>query len=325
MDKPLVSVVMPVFNGEKFITESVESVLNQTYTNWELIIVNDGSIDSTEQILQHYLSDKRITYYKNKKNMGLAYTYNFIFSNIKGKYIAIQEQDDISLLFRLEKEVQALEQNPVCKFVFSPAVFIDINGDDFTIWGGDGLEEGVHKPGEIFYKLYVRGTFIDSPSLLLRTPPLYFTEQYKIANDFNNYLQICHDHPICFIKQPLVKIRRGAGHASLSSNRRSLFREERRIIKNAYALYSNCDYLPITFFVYSRAMSCQLIKEGRFYFKNGYTLKSALFMLGAVIYNPIDADNWRVIAECFLPGATLKLIRKFKNMVAGMRLKWTYQ
>ena len=115
---PLINVVMPVYNGELFISGAIESILNQNYDNWELIIVNDGSTDNTESVVKKYLTYKNISYYKHDLNRGIAYTYNTVFSLCTGKYVAIQDSDDISLPDRLSN---ALTRGPVALESSCPA------------------------------------------------------------------------------------------------------------------------------------------------------------------------------------------------------------
>ena len=110
MSKPLVSVLMAVYNGEKYLLEAIESILNQTYTNFEFLIINDGSTDSTEEIILSY-SDQRIRYIKNEQNLKLIASLNKGLDLAKGKYIARMDADDISLPDRLEKQVNFLERN----------------------------------------------------------------------------------------------------------------------------------------------------------------------------------------------------------------------
>jgi glycosyltransferase involved in cell wall biosynthesis len=110
MHKPLVSVLMPVYNGEKYLIAAVNSILNQNYENIELIIINDGSVDSTEKIISKY-KDSRIIYIKNEKNLGLVQTLNNGFNLCKGKYIARMDCDDISFTERLAKQVNFMESN----------------------------------------------------------------------------------------------------------------------------------------------------------------------------------------------------------------------
>ena len=91
---PLISVILPVYNGEKYLAESIDSILNQTYRNFEFIIINDGSTDNSEQIIKSY-TDSNIYYYINKKNIGTAATLNKGINLSRGELIARMDQDDI--------------------------------------------------------------------------------------------------------------------------------------------------------------------------------------------------------------------------------------
>lgn len=107
---PQVSVVLPVYNGEKYLTESIASILAQTFEDFEFIIINDGSSDRSEEIIRSF-ADSRIRYF-SQANQGLSKTLNRGIALASGKYIARQDQDDISLSIRLEKQVLFLEENP---------------------------------------------------------------------------------------------------------------------------------------------------------------------------------------------------------------------
>jgi glycosyltransferase involved in cell wall biosynthesis len=106
----LISVVMPVYNGEKYLREAIESVLNQTYGNFEFLIINDGSIDQTDEIIRSY-SDLRIVYLQNDGNRGLVYTLNYGISQAKGEYIARMDADDISEPNRFEKQIEVFKND----------------------------------------------------------------------------------------------------------------------------------------------------------------------------------------------------------------------
>ncbi|SFJ09297.1 MULTISPECIES: glycosyltransferase [unclassified Bacillus (in: firmicutes)] len=107
------SVVMSVYNGEEYLTESIDSILNQTYPDFECIIVNDGSTDQTRQILDS-VDDNRIRVYHLEKNYGLSYGLNFGISMAKGEWIVRQDADDISLPQRIEKQARFIQSNPGC-------------------------------------------------------------------------------------------------------------------------------------------------------------------------------------------------------------------
>ena len=120
----LVSVVMPAFNGEKFIGKAIESILDQSYSWWELIIVDDASTDRTMDVIDSY-SDSRIKVYKNAENKGISYSTNLAISKSNGKYIALLDDDDMATRNRLELQVNYLENNPTIDILGGRSVNID--------------------------------------------------------------------------------------------------------------------------------------------------------------------------------------------------------
>lgn len=123
----MVSVILSTYNDEKYIRESIESVLVQTYRNFEFIIWNDGSTDSTEDIVKSFRDD-RIRYFYHE-NTGLGIALALACKEARGKYIARIDGDDICLPNRLEKEVNYLESHPDMVLVSSSVIYIDENGD----------------------------------------------------------------------------------------------------------------------------------------------------------------------------------------------------
>ena len=111
MKNPLVSILMPVYNSEKYLREAIKSILNQTFTNFELIIINDGSTDNSLKIIKSF-KDNRIKIIKNKGNLGLIKTLNKGIDLAQGKYIARMDADDIAMPKRLEKQIAFFNENP---------------------------------------------------------------------------------------------------------------------------------------------------------------------------------------------------------------------
>lgn len=107
----LVSIIMPSYNTANYIEASIESVRHQTYENWELIIVDDGSTDNTDEVVCPFLIDRRIHYLKNEQNSGAAISRNRALREAKGKWIAFLDSDDLWLPEKLEKQIQFMEQN----------------------------------------------------------------------------------------------------------------------------------------------------------------------------------------------------------------------
>ncbi|MBP7151346.1 MAG: glycosyltransferase [Paludibacteraceae bacterium] len=124
MNKPLVSIITPTYNHEKYISDCILSVISQTYENWEMIIVDDGSTDKTYEIARSFAeNDQRIKVF-TQQNVGifrLAETYNFALSVAQGKYIAILEGDDVWVSEKLSLQVEALEKNENAVFCYGQA------------------------------------------------------------------------------------------------------------------------------------------------------------------------------------------------------------
>ncbi len=111
-NNPLVSIIMPAYNAEKYIAEAIESIIAQTYTNWELLIADDGSTDNTKNIIKDYANkESRIKTYHNSENIGYLKTCNKLFKICKGELITFQDADDISVPKRIEKQYLFLKHN----------------------------------------------------------------------------------------------------------------------------------------------------------------------------------------------------------------------
>jgi glycosyltransferase involved in cell wall biosynthesis len=158
--KPLVSVVIIFLNAEKFIQESIESVFAQTYDNWELLLVDDGSTDSSTKIAQRYVEQypEKVRYLEHDghQNRGMSATRNLGIRNAKGEYIALLDSDDVWLPHKLEQQVAILESQPEAAMVYGPS-------QKWYSWTGN--PEDMQRDTE--YKLGVQSnTLIKSPTLL---------------------------------------------------------------------------------------------------------------------------------------------------------------
>ena len=111
MKDELVSIITPTYNSEKFISETINSVLNQTYTNWELLITDDCSTDKTVEIVESYVKkDCRIKFFSLKKNSGAAIARNNSIKNSKGRYISFLDSDDLWLKNKLELQINFMKK-----------------------------------------------------------------------------------------------------------------------------------------------------------------------------------------------------------------------
>ena len=159
----LVSIVVPVFNSEKFIIETIQSVKKQTYQNWELLLVNDCSTDKSEQIIRKYEEDKRIRLINLKANSGAAIARNTGINNAKGKYIAFLDADDLWNKEKLEKQIKFMEENNY-DFTFTGYEFADENGNN--------LGKVVNVPKQINYKQALKNTTIFTSTVIFNVEKL---------------------------------------------------------------------------------------------------------------------------------------------------------
>lgn len=132
----LVSIIMPSFNTGKYIDKAIESVLVQTYKNWELIIVDDCSTDNTDEVVEKYINDKRIRYLKNDNNSGAAVSRNRALMEAKGKWIAFLDSDDLWMTEKLTEQIKFMKIND---YHFTYTNYLEINekgiDTDITVSG----------------------------------------------------------------------------------------------------------------------------------------------------------------------------------------------
>jgi len=144
MEKSLVSIITPCFNSEKFISETIHSVQNQTYQNWEMIVVDDCSTDQTATIIEQFVkNDARIRFFQLEKNSGAGIAREMALSQAKGDYISFLDADDLWKPLKLEKQLQFLKDNKI-HFTFS---FYDCIDEE-----GNALNKRVEAPRNLSYR-----------------------------------------------------------------------------------------------------------------------------------------------------------------------------
>jgi glycosyltransferase involved in cell wall biosynthesis len=194
---------MPVYNGEKFLRESINSILNQTYTNFEFIIIDDGSKDSSVEIIKGY-KDKRIKFYRNHKNKGLPYTLNRGIDLSRGKYIARMDHDDVSLTYRLEKQVTFMEDNPEIDICGS-AIVTEFKGTD-KIFRQPSHHEEI-KATLLFKNAMAHPTIVMRKKSMVKCGLLYDPLMVN-AEDYELWTRVCWSLKMANIYEPLLNYRR---------------------------------------------------------------------------------------------------------------------
>ncbi len=246
MKNPKISVIMPVYNGEKYLNEAIDSILHQTYTNFEFIILNDGSTDKTEEIILSY-DDPRIVYVKNEENLQIVKTLNKGIDLAKGKYIARMDADDISLPERFEKQINRLENSNI-KVLFSKVILINEKQNSCGDWNDDTNCKDI---GSIV-KILPKRNCLAHPTLMMETALL---RQYKYdihaahSEDYNLWLRLISDGNMCDkIDEELVHYRIHEQSITVSQNKNNIHRYKKNILAKFYHLVYKAKKLSINEF-----------------------------------------------------------------------------
>jgi glycosyltransferase involved in cell wall biosynthesis len=209
MSSTLVSVLMPVYNAGGFVKESIDSILKQTYSNFELIIINDGSTDSSEEIILS-IKDSRIRYVKNETNLGLIKTLNKGIDLCKGEFIARMDADDISLPDRLKKQLEFMEKNSE----------VGVCGSDYIHFGkGKHISLTSHHEHDWIAGWMLFNSSVVHPALMIRTSVIknespYFNSEYKHVEDYELWSRLIFKNKFADVPETLLKYRIHASQVS---------------------------------------------------------------------------------------------------------------
>jgi len=225
----LISVVLPVFNGEETIKETVNSVLNQTFRNWELIVINDGSQDATLEIVSS-IKDERIKVF-SYPNKGQPASRNRGIARAKGEYISFIDADDLWTADKLEAQYQALRDNPQAAVAYSWTDWIDESGQLLSC--GSYISEN----GDVFAQLLLQDFIANGSNPLIRRQALLnvgnFDESLSNAHDWDMWLRLAAHYP--FVVVPSAQILYRKSTSSMSANVWGMEASSLRVIEKALA------------------------------------------------------------------------------------------
>lgn len=202
-----VSIIMPSYNTGRFISKTIESVLAQSYSNWELIIVDDCSTDDTDEVVNQYLSDTRIRYLKNAKNSGAAVSRNRALREAKGKWIAFLDSDDLWMPKKLEKQILFMEKNG---YHFSYTNYIEI--DEGSIPNGKQVTGPKRITKHGMYNYCWPGcltVMYDADAV-----GLVQIADIKKNNDYAMWLKVCKKADCYLLDETLARYRKRSGSIS---------------------------------------------------------------------------------------------------------------
>lgn len=215
-DKPFLSVIMTVYNGERFLTEAIDSILNQSFADFELIVVDDASHDRTAQLLRDY-TDARLQVITNKTNIGPYRAANCGLKVARGTLIARHDADDVSLPQRFEVQVARMQAQPELTLLGTSYKVIDAQGTvlDTSILPADNAQilERLTK-GNVF----LHGTFMMRRDALEAVD--YYREHFPVSQDYDLSLRLAELGEVAILPEPLYLFR--FHRSSISRNKREL-------------------------------------------------------------------------------------------------------
>lgn len=223
-EENLVSIIMPSYNTASYIKESIQSVLNQTYTNWELIIVDDCSTDETEEVLAE-ITDSRIKYLKNEENSGAAISRNKALREARGQWIAFLDSDDLWMSDKLEKQINFMKNNGY-SFSYTNYEEIDVNGNrtGIKVTG----PKKITKAGMFNYCWPGCLTVMFDANKV----GLIQIENIKKNNDYAMWLRVCQKADCYLLDESLGKYRRGRNGSISTHNYVELVKWHYRLFRN---------------------------------------------------------------------------------------------
>jgi glycosyltransferase involved in cell wall biosynthesis len=266
-DLPFISVFTPNYNKSNFLAETIESVLNQTYLNFEYIIVDDCSTDNSWEIIQSYAAnDKRIKAFRNELNCAIVETRNrgLNHSSDDAKYFAIIDSDDVATPDRLQSQVKFLEDNVEYGLVGSDVIIIDEESQKI------GYRTYPHTDAEIRKKIVQFNPFTQS-SITIRKDVIReigpYDERWKVCQDYDYWLRVGKDWKLRNLEEPLINYRLSSGQVK-STRLKETIQNTYRIQKKAIREYGYKDNLKSKLYRFLLRVSSLYPKMAYIFYKN---------------------------------------------------------
>jgi len=312
MDNKLVSVIIPAYNAGKYISEAMESVLTQTYPSYEIIVVDDGSIDRTKETIDGLRVKGEVCKidikYIYQENKGPAAARNKGIKEAKGDYIAFLDSDDLWLPEKLERQMALLRQSNYA-MVYSDMSH-EVDGEEIY---RSYLKEKKYKfygNGDV-YKQLLRENFIFTPTVIVKKAVIksvgYFDERYKICEDYKMWLKIAKDYKIGFLDEPLVIRRRNKSNITQDkflfiASGINLFRE---------LLDNNHDQK--TKKIINNELYRRIFDLGYYHWDKGNISLAREYFTKAMRYKHNVLKAIPYLIASFFPSSFVSVIRKLKN------------
>lgn len=327
MQEPLVSVIMPAFNCQDYVCEAIDTILNQSYKNIEIIVV-DSSIDHTRELLEQY--QERVSYFFQEPK-GVSAARNFGLKQARGSLVAFQDADDRWLPNKLEAQVHALQKFPDVKLVFTDYATFDHSGvilptacwPHLKLWLNQHRIQGTSMAhGQLYWELML-GNCIGTCSVLAVKDALDeyngFDEAFKTCEDLDLWLRLSTRYPVLYIDEVLAEYRvRPNGLSGSIETRDMTWSFDRARVREKH-LRNNL--VPGN--LRPRVQQLQGIhcwELGWACLSVGDHSKARTIFLTGVCYRPCDWRMWLYFGFTFLPPSIVALGKRAKHAVRGTLL-----
>ena len=282
---PLVSIVIPTYNRKHIISRAIDSVLNQTYDHFEILVVDDGSTDGTSEFLKNrYKKTIRVIF---QENQGASAARNKGIESARGKFVAFLDSDDQWLHTKLETQISFLEENPSVALLCARTYRAD-NPSKVNTY----LSEAI--TGDLFSTLYTH-SFVSTPTVVVKKEVLEqvggFDTRYVSAEDFDLWLKITRVYNCAFLPDYVAIVNRGGDN--LSKDKITLHYHAISILKK----YFDKNIIPIN--KYKKVISDSYIALGRNYFKTGEKSLARKNFLKSFAVFPFRLRSIRYFAKSF--------------------------
>ena len=292
---PRVSVLMPVHNGEKYLEEAVESILAQTFGDFEFLIINDGSTDRTREILDRFAAQDARIRVVHRENRGITPTLNELLRLARADVVARMDADDIAAPERFAKQVRFLDENPDCLMVGSSVILIDPDGCDLSTRIVPLTHEEIHRG-------YLNGEsrLLLHPAIMFRRDPVLklggYNERFAVTQDIDLYLRLAEVGRLANLPEPLLRWREHLG--KIGARKAQLQGETfRQIVMEAHArrgstppaLAPAAQFKPISLAEKHRVWGWWALGSGR-------VATARKHALASLRLRPFSGASWKLLA-----------------------------